>query len=175
MSPELDRALCEAHPELFRERHGDISQTAMAAGFECGDGWYSLISSLCQLIERPYTAAKLEYESLSSRYVECSGQSGGVEKLQEVEAARRRMLMARATLPAARQVKSKLGTLRFYLSNENARTTALVEFAEHHSGKVCEVCGSPGRLRGGEGMATRCDSHALDMQIERGLEAPLRS
>ena len=47
MSPELDKQLCAKYPELFRDRHGDMKETLMCWGFECGDGWYPLIEQLC--------------------------------------------------------------------------------------------------------------------------------
>ena len=47
MSPELDKKLCEKYPKIFVNRHGDMKETAMCWGFECGDGWYDLIDHLC--------------------------------------------------------------------------------------------------------------------------------
>lgn len=52
MSPELDRKLCERHPKIFANRHGDPDSTAMCRGFECGDGWYALIDALCGALQR---------------------------------------------------------------------------------------------------------------------------
>lgn len=47
MSPEKDTALVAKYPEIFRDRHGDMQETAMCWGFECGDGWYDIIDRLC--------------------------------------------------------------------------------------------------------------------------------
>lgn len=47
MKKELDEALCKDFPLLFRDRHGDMRQTLMCWGFECGDGWEPLIRALC--------------------------------------------------------------------------------------------------------------------------------
>jgi hypothetical protein len=47
MRQELDDLLCQRYPELFRDRHGDKAQTSMCWGFECGDGWFGIIDSLC--------------------------------------------------------------------------------------------------------------------------------
>lgn len=51
MSPELDKKLCEKYPKIFANRNGDMTQTAMCWGFDCGDGWYSLINSLCSVLQ----------------------------------------------------------------------------------------------------------------------------
>lgn len=47
MSPELDKKLCEKYPKIFANRNGNPQETLMCWGFECGDGWYDLIDTLC--------------------------------------------------------------------------------------------------------------------------------
>ena len=44
-------------------------------------------------------------------------------------------------------VKEKYGTLRFYCSREPEWYDDLIEYYEHESGKICERCGKPGKLR----------------------------
>jgi hypothetical protein len=51
MREELDQALVRKYPGIFRDRYGDARQTAMCWGFDCGDGWYDIIDSLCAVIE----------------------------------------------------------------------------------------------------------------------------
>lgn len=46
MSPELDTKLCERHPRLFKSASLDKGW-----GFECLDGWFGIIDTLCSLIE----------------------------------------------------------------------------------------------------------------------------
>ena len=48
MSPHLDALLCERYPLLFKDRHSDPAASAMCWGFECGDGWFTLIDNLCK-------------------------------------------------------------------------------------------------------------------------------
>lgn len=52
MKQELDDKLCKKYPKIFRDRHGDPKETAMCWGFEFGDGWYSLIDTLCYQIQQ---------------------------------------------------------------------------------------------------------------------------
>ena len=47
MSPELDKQLCEDFPLIFSQRNESPERTAMCWGFECGDGWYDLLTMLC--------------------------------------------------------------------------------------------------------------------------------
>lgn len=52
MREDLDRLLCERYPKMFAERYGSPHETAMCWGFECSDGWFDLIDTLCGSIQR---------------------------------------------------------------------------------------------------------------------------
>lgn len=43
MKHELEMILREAAPKLFRECEMNAMQSCMGRGFECGDGWFSLL------------------------------------------------------------------------------------------------------------------------------------
>ncbi len=51
MRKELDALLCERYPLIFADRGGDITKTCMAFGFMCGDGWFTLIDTLCERLQ----------------------------------------------------------------------------------------------------------------------------
>lgn len=51
MKQELDDALCAKYPLIFAQRNWDKMDTCMCWGFECGDGWYDLIDSLCRSLQ----------------------------------------------------------------------------------------------------------------------------
>jgi hypothetical protein len=51
MKKELDEKLVKTYPLIFKDRHGDMKETAMCWGFECNDGWYWLIDNLCDSIQ----------------------------------------------------------------------------------------------------------------------------
>lgn len=57
------------------------------------------------------------------------------------------------------QVKEKFGTLRFYGHGGDEKIRAFIWFAESFSGKLCETCGKPGKLRGDGWYYTACDEH----------------
>jgi len=59
MRKELDEALCAKYPEIFRDRNGDMRETAMCWGFDCGDGWYNIIDGVCALVENHNSNQKL--------------------------------------------------------------------------------------------------------------------
>ena len=51
MKLEYDEALCAKYPKLFAQRQLPMTETAMCWGFQCGDGWYTLIDELCSYLQ----------------------------------------------------------------------------------------------------------------------------
>lgn len=51
MREDLDHKLVMKFPKIFSNRYGDLRETAMCWGFECGDGWYWLIDELCTSLQ----------------------------------------------------------------------------------------------------------------------------
>jgi len=52
MKQELEEALVRDFPNLYRDYGGDMAKTCMAWGFDCGDGWESLIRDLSEKITK---------------------------------------------------------------------------------------------------------------------------
>lgn len=159
MSPELDKKLCEKYPLIFKQRHLSMRVTAMCWGFSCGDGWYTLIDTLCLMLYAPYKQAVRDYEY--ARKWEGQAPYPGAPVITAVDVERKRLAMARAEqqVPVAVQVKEKFGTLRFYVNKADEQARAYIEFAEAMSARTCEVCGAPGKVRGGGWLQSLCDAH----------------
>ena len=51
MKQELDDRLVKKYPNLYADRHGNMRDTLMCFGFECGDGWYNLLDELSSKLE----------------------------------------------------------------------------------------------------------------------------
>jgi hypothetical protein len=51
MKDELEETLCKKYPKLFVNIDADMTTTAMCWGFECGNGWYNIINTLCANIQ----------------------------------------------------------------------------------------------------------------------------
>lgn len=64
-----------------------------------------------------------------------------------------------ATQVVATQVKEKFGTLRFRIREGCPEIRGMIRMAEAMSGRVCEVCGKPGRIVQNF-LMTRCEEHA---------------
>ncbi len=50
MKPDLEARLVEKFPALFVESTYPLTESLMAFGCECGDGWYGIIESACESI-----------------------------------------------------------------------------------------------------------------------------
>ncbi len=51
MKQELDELLCTRYPLIFAERNRPITESCMGFGFSCGDGWFTLIDTLCARLQ----------------------------------------------------------------------------------------------------------------------------
>ena len=59
------------------------------------------------------------------------------------------------------RVKSKLGTLRVYVSRHSDAIDGLIAKAQGESSHICEVCRGPGRRHEARGwIQTLCEEHA---------------
>lgn len=134
MNQELDEALCAKYPKIFVNRHADMQTTAMCWGFECGDGWFQVLDSLCGQIQH--------YTDWKNRSAEA-----GYKDFKPVPQV------------VAVQVKEKFGGLRFYYDGGDEHISGMVRMAESWAANTCEECGSPGKTRHGGWIRTLCDHH----------------
>lgn len=51
MNAKLEHQLRDKYPDLFVDLYGDPTQTCMAWGLECDDGWYTILDVLCRQIQ----------------------------------------------------------------------------------------------------------------------------
>ena len=138
MKQELDELLCQRYPKIFVDRHGDMKQTLMCWGFECGDGWFNIIDRLCSNIQHHVDWAQLQKEKY--------GRGEGCTQVVAV------------------QIKEKFGTLRFYTNGGDEQIYGMIRMAESMSAVTCEECGAPGTTRSGGWVRTLCDAHEAAYQ-----------
>jgi hypothetical protein len=51
MKQELDQLLCEKYPLMMVNRDKSMMETCMCWGFECGDGWFTILDQLMSNIQ----------------------------------------------------------------------------------------------------------------------------
>lgn len=113
MNKENDEYLVNKYPKIFKNRYGNMRETAMCWGFSCGDGWFWLIDNLCSQIQW-----KIDHPSWKD---------GKPQVIEQV---------------VATQVKEKFGGLCFYVECASPEIYAIIHFAESISHSICEECGS---------------------------------
>lgn len=178
MREELDKQLCEKYPRIFQNRFGDVRETAMCWGFECGDGWFDILESLCANIDsyikwkrnmRVYDlklarAKKKGYDAVLKHFAR-----GKEPSMWDEERAREIMEQKLRLTPythwvVADQVKEKFGGLRFYYHGGDDQVTGMVRMAESWAARTCEECGERGTMRHGGWIRTLCDKHEAEYQ-----------
>ena len=118
--------LLERFPKLFRP-DPELKQNLMAFGFECGNGWNSILWKLC--LDLSFMLKKMKGRKPDPEYSDFQ----------------------------VMQVKEKLGTLRFYVNWATDQMYDRIRQAEEESARTCEVCGLPGKLRDDGWLQTLCD------------------
>ncbi len=188
MDSKLDKALCEKYPKIFCNRHSSLQETLMCFGFECGDGWYTILNRLCTAIQshinssRRSRCAALKYNRALKQAITLNDTSPLVKYFSAgVKVGKSTIKMAEDDLKkkiyravpdscpqvVAVQVKEKFGGLRFYYDGGDQYVYGLVSFAEIMSESTCEVCGDAGKSRGGPWVVTLCDKHAASNGVEQ--------
>jgi len=143
MDDKLDTILVTKYPEIFKNRYGDMQNTAMCWGFECGDGWFNIIDQMCWAIQDHIKWQNKQRTDLLA--TNPHNLPVPDEVLQVV----------------ATQVKEKFGSLRFYYSGGDDYVAGVIQMAEAMSYVTCDVCGSPGTQKQHHGwLQTRCQLHA---------------
>jgi len=117
--------LIQKYPEMFPE----------GFWFECGDGWYNILSSLLYRINK-----QEEYVRQNNAYRVRHGHDPIKYKSVKIV-----------------QIKEKFAGLRFYYDGGDDYVRGAVALAEDMSYKTCEECGDPGTVDGkGWLYRTRC-------------------
>jgi hypothetical protein len=96
MKDQTFEELAKLYPDLF--------QKARVEYFECGDGWYTILRSLCSLMSHDVQQARYR--------IKYHTDAGKHDKSQEEE---EKLSIALEALPVIAQVKEKFGGLRFYV------------------------------------------------------------
>jgi hypothetical protein len=147
MHPDLDRTLCAKYPELFRDRDAPMTHTAMCWGFECGNGWYALIDTLCEHLLHPvYTAFKdwQRAADIVDARTRGDAQHALFDTFTETTVLERKQIYddLLQSVPVAVQVKEKFGRLCFYVHTCTEEQSTIIQFAEAMSLRICNDCGT---------------------------------
>jgi hypothetical protein len=167
-------ALIEKFPRMFG---ADGKNTRFSMIIDCGPGWYSIISLLCENIDYHVAHARemRVWHLLKNRALIRAHRANDPNILRRF--FRKRYLdfdeswisdqvekefgNAPAPLPPAckkvviQQAKEKFGTLRFYVRGGDDTVHGMIQMAESMSSVICEQCGRPG-YADGQWIKTKC-------------------
>ena len=157
MNQTLQNKLFEKYPEIFVQKDLDKTQTLMCWGIAVGDGWYNIIDTLYNQIQK---YCDEPHKSIVSyrKWLEETKEKGDElwastcqERLDKaVETAKNRPQVE------AVQVKEKYGSLCFYTNHYDENIRTMIDFAEDMSYCTCEKCGSPGTPTTGGWIKVEC-------------------
>jgi len=137
----LDDYLCKKYPKIFIERGLSAQESCMHWGLAVGNGWFSLLDTLCHDIQ---SSIDSHNECVRKGY-DWAVKAGEIKQF------------------VALQVKEKFSGLRFYYSGGDERIAGMVSYAEDLSYSICETCGQMsedvGRNKKGW-IQTSCKEHA---------------
>jgi hypothetical protein len=184
MREELDAQLVKEFPRMFRGRYAPMTETAMCWGFECGDGWFDILHSLCRNIDshikwkRNSRAYDLRIERARRKgYDALIKHLSRGRPVREWDEERAQEIMENGIKIADKiqhvtvvQVKEKFGGLRFYYEGGDDQVYGMVRMAESWASVTCETCGDRGTIRHGGWIRTLCDKHEAEYQKRRNGE-----
>ena len=131
----FDKQIKERFPKMFQNKYG---------GFECGEGWWPILESLCSNIQ-----SYLDHNEKNRL------------RLQEDNPYEHPIPKAIPQVTVA-QIKEKFGGLRFYYDGGDDRIYGMVRMAESWADKSCEICGAPGTSGGRGWIKTLCPTHRAE-------------
>lgn len=115
------------HDKWKGNRREALRYTLMPFGFDCGDGWFRLVDTLCANIEGVF------------KTLELNAKFGNCDKPDR-------------DMFSVVQVKEKFAGLNFYTGAMNKdvydRVEGRIAMAEAMSYFICETCGNAGKFRG---------------------------
>lgn len=176
MKDGLDSALVAKYPLIFRDRNGNMKDTAMCWGLCVGDGWYNIIDVLCSHLTSDYNQAKCRYETIKDLAGKPRWEgSSKIVTQEEIDEAKVKLDEETLKVPVAVQVKEKFGGLRFYVQAATDKHYNYISFAESMSYHTCEQCGAPGKRYTDGWHQTLCEIHAAmgGREINEGEEFEL--
>lgn len=146
MKQELDQLLCEKYPKMMVNRDKSMMETCMCWGFECGDGWFTILDQLMGNIQH-----HIDWKEKQRGWAIRFNSTAPPEDMRPVPD-----VIPQVTLD---QVKEKFGTLRFYYQGGDDEISGMVRMAESMSAVTCEQCGNPGTTGGQGWISTLCETH----------------
>ena len=159
MDEKLEGRLVKRYPTLYRDYKGDMQKTCMAWGMACGDGWYILLDNLSS--ELTSLGKKYNLEIVADQVKE---KFGGLRFYYHVEGHfswyQKRFGWFQTFIFKFIHPKAYWKIIDFRKKiwrTPGEKVQHAIQHAESLSYKTCEVCGKPGKTKGGGWVSTLCN------------------
>ncbi len=166
MNKELEQKLIAKYPIILQDCKLSERESCMGRGFEHGDGWYNILEILLEVLMYPVNKLESDIATCDKYVKEQDNEWMITEKpfwtSEKLQIFRADLELAKQELPIFEQVKEKFGDLTIYFRNGDARSRALINFAEAMSERTCEFCGNVGHHRNDGWIKTLC--HACEQK-----------
>ncbi len=159
MKKELEMKLVKKYPIIFSQYGGDMRDTCMHWGMECGGGWYNLLDELCENV-----TTLIGDKNIKVTAAQVKEKFGGLRFYYDIESPETFMGKVEYKISSF-MFKLRLGKQywaiihfrkKFYRTTEEKISDAISN-GEHKSYDTCEICGEPGKTRGRSWVSTQCD------------------
>lgn len=160
MKKELEMKLVKKFPIIFSQYGGNMRDTCMAWGMECGDGWYNIIHDLCENV-----TTLIGDKNIKVTAAQVKEKFGELRFYYDIKVPE--TFMGKVGYKFSHfMFKLRWGRLywkiidfrkKFYRFIEEKISDAIHD-GERKSCNTCELCGEPGKTRGRGWISTQCDT-----------------
>jgi hypothetical protein len=144
MNPEIDAKLVADFPLLYKDRHASITLTSMCYGFDCGDGWASIIRDLSSQLEAEIKGLPVHEQRLC-RAAQVKKQFGKLRFYMAASTRFMERLISRAEAQSGNtcELCGDTGRLRHSHRTHELKTLCRKCATEQHGYKIVTVKGKP--------------------------------
>jgi hypothetical protein len=153
MKEYLENQLYARYPKLFVQKDNRNS-SLFYSGIACGDGWYNIIDSMCEAIQRHADYVQSSYEYWLAGRNACvtldfSNVSNVLERrvLEFNDFKNFKEMRTEPRYPEFGTIKEKFGTLTVYPTfSVDEFCIGAINMAASMSARTCEITGAPGAM-----------------------------
>jgi hypothetical protein len=152
MNKENTNYLLKRYRSIFRNHKKSITESCMAWLFECGDGWFLLLDTLCDAIKQK--------EDYYKKYKKCK-----INLIADQIKEKFASLRFYYHIEFDKSIDEKTVSMFSY------HVDGLIEMAERMSSCICEICGNKGEInKTGFWLSTLCEKCRKENNEQRTVK-----
>ena len=159
MDKPLELTLVKKYPIIFKEYGGDMRETCMAWGMECGNGWFELLDDMCHDVT--HLIGDQDVKLIAHQVKEKFGGLRFYHAIlkettwfDKISCKIRNFMFNRKWGVAYWKI---IDFRKKFYTTISEQISDIIDIAEVKSYATCEICGNPGEVRSGGWIKTLCD------------------